>query len=86
MQNLFTYHKKTISTDLFTSRHYPNRGEVAVFAGESQIFKGKWQNDFHTRLTSFAYRTGETITVQRARDNALLFTLNPCSFDDGRVD
>ena len=72
-----------VATDLFTSSRYPNRGAVVVFAGDVEIFKGKWQHDFHTRLTQYAYRTGESITVKRARDHALLFALNPFSFDDG---
>ena len=72
-----------VVTNLFTSCRYPRRGEVVVFAGNRQIFNGKWQHDFHTRLTQYAYRTGESITVKRARDYALLFSLKPCSFDDG---
>ena len=84
MQNPLIQRKNStpVSSDLFTSRYYPNRGEVVVTCGDTQIFKGKWQHDFHTRLTRYAYRTGESISVQRARDHALLFTLNPFSFDD----
>ena len=65
---------------LFYSSHhsnYPQRGEVAVFAGDICIFTGKWQVDFHSRIFMLADRRQQTISVRRAADNQLLFSVDP---------
>lgn len=61
---------------------YPNRGEVKVFCGDRPIYTGKWHKDFHGRIISYAYRAERTVTVKRAHDDQLLFTVQPFGRDD----
>ena len=57
--------------------NYPQRGEVAVYAGDTRIFIGKWQPDFHSRIFMLADRRQETISVRRAADDQLFFSVDP---------
>ena len=57
--------------------NYPQRGEVAIYAGEKRLFTGKWQHGFHSRIFALADHRQQTISVRRAADNQLLFSVDP---------
>lgn len=56
--------------------------DVKVLCGERQIFSGKWRAGFHERIISHAFQEGEPVTVLRARDNQLLFRIQPKAYWD----
>lgn len=66
-------------TRYYPSHHsnYPQRGEVAIYAGEKRLFVGKWQHNFHSHIFMLADRKQQTISVRRAADNQLLFSVDP---------
>ena len=51
--------------------------EVTVSCGTRQVFVGKWQPDFHSRIFMLADRRQETISVRRAADGQLFFSVDP---------
>ena len=65
----------------FQHSRYPKRGEVQVFCGDRKIYMGKWRKDLHDRIISYAFRSDRTVTVKRAHDDQLLFSVKPTGRD-----